>query len=344
MALLTSNNVKKLIASPVTSGDTTITLVDVIGLPDVSGVADYTIITLIRVLDGLYEIVRVDDITGNVLTVQRAQEGTAALAYATSDEVRNFFTSGMFQGLATSSNNALAEAKVLTGSFNYDDTLTDADPTGGNIRFNNATLASITEAYVDYEDNSGINKEGLFNNIQVGSTLYIEEAGVVGNSALFTVDLVTDDTGYFQLDLTLVSSVGSLPANGEPIVIMSIPGSAGGGGGGGGGILPATNKLIDDGDSPYTILAADVDDNERLVIDPTSVAEVELIIDPALFTDLTVKLSLINKSDYRGILTVADTGTDTINDTSINKYFWKGEGSLTLQGDTSTNLDVIAGG
>ena len=217
MALLTSNNVKKLIASPVGSGDTTVTLVDVIGLPDVSGVADYTIITLIRVLDGLYEIVRVDDITGNVLTIQRAQEGTAALAYSTSDEVRNFFTSGMFQGLATGSNNALSEAKVLTGSFDYDDTLTDADPGSGNIRFNSATLASITEAYVDYEDNSGTNKEGLFNNVQVGSTLYLEEAGVVGNSALFTVDLITDDTGYFQLDLTLVSSVGSLPATTTPI-------------------------------------------------------------------------------------------------------------------------------
>jgi len=99
MALLVENNVRKVIAQPVTNTDTSITLVDVTGLPDVSAVGDYTMITLIRVADLLYEIVQVDDIVGNVLTVQRAQEGTIALTYSANDEVRNMFTAGMFETL-----------------------------------------------------------------------------------------------------------------------------------------------------------------------------------------------------------------------------------------------------
>lgn len=99
MALKTSNNVKKIIAVPVAPTDTTITLVDVIGLPNVSDPADWTILTLIRLSDMKQEIVQVDDIVGNVLTVQRAQEGTAALSFIGNDQARNFFTAGMFNTL-----------------------------------------------------------------------------------------------------------------------------------------------------------------------------------------------------------------------------------------------------
>ena len=96
MALQTSNNVKKIIAAPVLSTDLTIPLVDVIGLPNVSAPADWTVLTLIRLSDLQQEIVRVDDIVGNDLTVQRAQEGTIALDFVGFDECRNFFTAGMF--------------------------------------------------------------------------------------------------------------------------------------------------------------------------------------------------------------------------------------------------------
>jgi hypothetical protein len=96
MGLKTSNNVSKVIALAVGTGDTEITLADVVGLPDVTAGGDYTILTLIRLSDGLQEIVQVDDIVGNVLTVVRAQEGTTALAFSASDQARNFFTSGMF--------------------------------------------------------------------------------------------------------------------------------------------------------------------------------------------------------------------------------------------------------
>lgn len=116
MALKTSNNVKKLISTPVQSTDLTITLVDVLGLPDISAVGDYTIITLIRLSDLRQEIVRVDDIAGTVLTVQRAQEDTLALDYLANDEVRNFFTSAMFMETSALANRALAEDAAIAAA------------------------------------------------------------------------------------------------------------------------------------------------------------------------------------------------------------------------------------
>lgn len=97
MPLVVTNNVKKIIAVPVAASDTTITLADTIGLPNVDDPADYTILTLIRLSDLQQEIVQVDEIVGNVLTVQRAQEGTIALSFVGNDQARNFFTAGMFE-------------------------------------------------------------------------------------------------------------------------------------------------------------------------------------------------------------------------------------------------------
>jgi len=127
MALKTSNNVKKLVASPVLSTDLTISLVDVFGLPNITAVDDYTILTFIRLSDLQQEIVRVDDVTGNVLTVQRAQEGTIALDLLASDEARNFFTSAMFMETSALANRALAEDAATAAALSETNALASED-------------------------------------------------------------------------------------------------------------------------------------------------------------------------------------------------------------------------
>lgn len=116
-----------------------------------------------------------------------------------------------------------------------------------------------------------------------------------------------------------------------------------GGGGGGGGILPDSDLEIDDTDSPYTITQANVDDGKRIVIASGSAAEVKCTLDPA-FLSVDTKINIINKSNYRGIFEVDNKSTDTINNTKTDVIFWKGDGTITVQGDTSTNIDVIARG
>lgn len=116
MSLVTSNNVKLIIASAVGVADTSIDLVSATGLPDVSDPADWTIATLIRTSDGLYEIIRIDSISGNTLTVQRAQEGTTALTFQGGDALRNYFTSGMFSQFTFEADTAVASAAAAATS------------------------------------------------------------------------------------------------------------------------------------------------------------------------------------------------------------------------------------
>lgn len=114
--LRTSNNVKLIIASTVSSVDTTVNVVSAVGLPDVSDPADWTIVTLVRNSDERYEIVRVNEITGNVLTVVRAQESTTALDLSSGDSVRNYFTAGMFDQFSFEADAAEASEAAAAAS------------------------------------------------------------------------------------------------------------------------------------------------------------------------------------------------------------------------------------
>lgn len=334
MSLVVSNNVRKIIAAPVSNSDTTISLVDTTGLPDISAPGAYTIITLIRLSDLLYEIVRVDEIDGTDLTVQRAQEGTLALSFASSDEARNFFTAGMFDQIRASIESIDPESRLLAATFEYDDTTTDADPGSGNLRANTTDFSTITEFYIDYLDSSGTDKQGLLDLGDNGLSLYIEDKGDVNNSALYAIKSSTDETGYYKLVVELISYTGVLPANGQEVSLFFSPGGAGAG-----GILPEDTPEVKTDN--YTILAADV--GKRIVLGAATTADKKFDIDVALLTDFSKTISFVNKSDYRLNIEVSNTGTMTINDLVVNKYLWKGDGVVTLSGDTATNCDIIAG-
>lgn len=109
-----------------------------------------------------------------------------------------------------------------------------------------------------------------------------------------------------------------------------------------GGILPTGAASTKTGD--YTILVGDITAGVPLTLGSATTADRTFTLDVSLFTNNTEKLNIINKSDYRLELIVSNTGTMSINDLVTNKYIWKGEGILTIIGDTATNADIIAGG
>ena len=76
--LQTTNYVQLTINSAVDTVQTTIDLVSAAGLPTL-GASEYTIVTLERIVDNFKEIVRVDEITGNTLTVQINASGINTL-------------------------------------------------------------------------------------------------------------------------------------------------------------------------------------------------------------------------------------------------------------------------
>ena len=129
MGLIVTNNNQVTLGLAILSTDTTMTVSSVVGMPDVSGGGDYTILSLVNVSTGSIEYVKATDLDtlNRIYTIERAQEGTLALDFPLASEVRNFFTAGMFQDLASSASSAMQ-----TASHTIDGTLSVANPAGTN--------------------------------------------------------------------------------------------------------------------------------------------------------------------------------------------------------------------
>lgn len=83
--LIFKNNFEVALAQPATTSDTTITIRSGSGFPAL-GANERVVATIVDAATGLqFEIITVTAVVGNVLTVQRAQEGTAARAWAAGD-------------------------------------------------------------------------------------------------------------------------------------------------------------------------------------------------------------------------------------------------------------------
>lgn len=83
--LIFKNNFEVALAQPTTTSDTTITIRSGSGFPTLAA-NERVVATIVDAATGLqFEIVTVTAVVGNVLTVQRAQEGTAARAWSAGD-------------------------------------------------------------------------------------------------------------------------------------------------------------------------------------------------------------------------------------------------------------------
>lgn len=83
--LIFKNNFEVALAQPTTTSDTTITIRSGSGFPTLAA-NERVVATIVDAATGLqFEIITVTAVVGNVLTVQRAQEGTAARAWAAGD-------------------------------------------------------------------------------------------------------------------------------------------------------------------------------------------------------------------------------------------------------------------
>ncbi len=129
MPLVVTNNNQVTLGVALGSSDTTMTVSSIVGLPDVSAPADYTIMTLTSASTGAIEYVRCTDLDTltRVYTIQRGQEGTIPQTWIVGDLVKNYFTAGMFTELANSASSAMK-----TASHTIDGTLAVANPAGEN--------------------------------------------------------------------------------------------------------------------------------------------------------------------------------------------------------------------
>jgi hypothetical protein len=108
------------------------------------------------------------------------------------------------------------EASALAPKYTFSTSTTDSDPGAGILRYNNATVASVTEIYMDNTTADTGNPDvaaWLLSWDSSTSTLHSQirlvEPGTPANYAVFDVSDAVDSTGYVKLTVAHVDSNGT---------------------------------------------------------------------------------------------------------------------------------------
>ncbi len=147
---------------------------------------------------------------------------------------------------------ASAEAAAAAIFWNFDTSTSMADPGTGDLRLNNATVASVTaiavsalaaatgnpdvsDQIVTWDDSTNTNK----------GTITIRKAGTPATFAVFTVSgAVTDNTTWLQIAVTHVASNGALSAGDDLYLSFARAGDKGADGTGSGDMLASAYPTL----------------------------------------------------------------------------------------------------
>ncbi|MBR7534660.1 hypothetical protein KC248_28520, partial [Klebsiella michiganensis] len=108
LKLLANNNAKSVLASGISASATVITVSSGTGglFPQPVSGQSYFKLTIVDAATKLItEIMHVTSVSGDVMTVQRGQEGTTARVWSTNDIVANMLTAGSFLSCLQIANN-----------------------------------------------------------------------------------------------------------------------------------------------------------------------------------------------------------------------------------------------
>ena len=117
--------------------------------------------------------------------------------------------------------------------YNFDNNTSDADPGNGEIKYNNASIASVTFIYIDNLDQRGADQTAWYatwddstNSTDRGQIIITSrDTGTVVNSFKIT-GAVTAATGYYKIPVAYIT--GAIPSNGNKLSVQfSRSGNAG---------------------------------------------------------------------------------------------------------------------
>ena len=102
-----------------------------------------------------------------------------------------------------------------TFSFTFDTTTAAADPGAGFMRFNNATIGSVTRAMFSYTDGNGVDLANRFAAFGFGTRIRIEKVGDPTVWSTWAINTPTDQTTWNHPYVNLIDSSGAVPANND---------------------------------------------------------------------------------------------------------------------------------
>ena len=122
--------------------------------------------------------------------------------------------------------------QAVGGIWRFDNSTTEADPGSGDVRFNSATMASVTEIYLDSLNSNGGDVTNFVNNmVAVNDQIFLQDESDADNYIAGTITAITDNTGWFKIVFTNDARSGVVPGNNQSVSVSFFV--AGGGGGGG---------------------------------------------------------------------------------------------------------------
>ncbi|MGH6422014.1 right-handed parallel beta-helix repeat-containing protein [Klebsiella michiganensis] len=170
LTLLATNNAESVLASAISATDTSLIVSAGTGaeFPDAVAGESYFKLTITDAATGSQvEIVNVTAKAGDIFTIERAQEGTLARAWAANDMVANMMTADTLNVIADFANQAASSAEeaqgyALSAAEFGDNKLTFADTTAGLAGTTSGQYFRVPQgegaelAFIYYRNNAGV--------------------------------------------------------------------------------------------------------------------------------------------------------------------------------------------
>ncbi len=90
--------------------------------------------------------------------------------------------------------------------WRFDTSIVMAAPASGRWRMNNATPASVTALALHDVDRDGVDTSTILDNLTAGDAILIQQSNDATKYLMCDVVLSTDNTGWFQIDVTIADS------------------------------------------------------------------------------------------------------------------------------------------
>ena len=114
---------------------------------------------------------------------------------------------------------------TLTGVWQFDDGTGATDPGAGKLKFNNATIGSVTAIYINNETKPGVDVDNILSFLASGDDIYIQNNEAAGQYLLFDITSTVDNTGWWTLNGTVNESGSNITDGVECGVILLFGGT-----------------------------------------------------------------------------------------------------------------------
>lgn len=154
--------------------------------------------------------------------------------------------------------------------YAFSTTTTMADPGSGNVRFNNATVSSVTAIAIDDLDSNGVDQSAYIalwddSTNTIKGTLVFRTSG--NDVATFSITGLTDNAGWFELAVTHVASSGTF-SNGEDTYIgFTRAGDKGADGAGSGDVSGPGASVTDNAVVRWDTTSGQLVQNSSVIVD-----------------------------------------------------------------------------